>query len=60
MDDIVNNMSNLSKSNKELDKIDKSLERKIKYNKKYVKLLELLMENSIDNFHRIVKNLDES
>ena len=60
MDNIFNDMSNLTNSNKELDKIDKALERKIKYNKKYVKLLELLMKNTIDNFHIVVKNLDES
>jgi hypothetical protein len=60
MDNIFNDMSNLTNSNKELDKIDKTLERKIKYNKKYVKLLELLMKNTIDNFHIVVKNLDES
>lgn len=40
--------------------IDRVLERKMAYNKKYIKLMEELMNNTMENFYRIVNNLDKT
>lgn len=49
----------LSKIQVDLESLDKVLERKMLYNTKYIELLDRIMENTIENYHRILKNLDD-
>ena len=59
MDNNLKNIGKIAELNKDLDKIDKVLERKMLHNKKYTELLEKLIENTLENYHNIIKNLDE-
>lgn len=51
-------IENLRVVNHELDNIDDSLERKLKINKEYTDFLNHLLEDTLNHYEKVVKNLD--
>jgi len=61
MDKYRNNlraMDNLMKTNRQLNDIDSTLKRKYLCRMKDLSNLQSLLNNSVDKYHNIIKNLD--
>jgi len=61
MDKYKDNLIALDKirtTNRKLNDIDKTLKSKYEFNKKHVSLMHVMLEESIDRYHGIIRNLD--
>lgn len=51
-------LDNLRRTNKQLDDVDAALQRKYLCNKQWLKDLHHMLDDSIDKYHGIIRNLD--